>query len=392
MNEAQVRAWLAEGEGPQIEFKERYSSRALETLVAFANTDGGQVLLGVNDAGRIVGIADPDKVVESVLSACREAISPPITPLVEIVWLAEGAVVVAQVQPSGRMHTKSGAVFVRHGRQTRKATHEEIWQLTLRERPEVYERQPATGAQWSDLDIARLREYFRARAPRAESVEASLSELAIADGFAVVSAGQTLPTIAGMVLFGREPQRYNASWGITALRIRGQELDRNRVVDRRELTGPADALIEAALRFVRDHMQVAYQFAPADARRREIPAYSLDAVREAVANAVAHREYHPAEQSQLRVFDDRLEVQNPGGLLSGLTLEEVLRGGMARRRNEIISEVLRQWGYVEKVGFGLVFIRQRMRELGAAEPRFEATPSHFIVTMPARTLPVDTES
>jgi len=381
---AQVQTWLAQGEGPQIEFKERYTSRVIETLAAFANGSGGQVVIGVDNTGHIVGLADPEQVAESVISACREAISPPITPLVSIVRPAEGAVVVAQIQPTGRMHGKAGAVLVRHGRQTRKATRDEIRQLILRETPEVYERQPAAGARWSDLDTVRLREYFRSRAPRAAAVEANLSELAIAAGLAVVSAGQTLPTVAGMVLFGREPQLYNASWGITALRIRGRELNRNRIVDRRELTGAADALIEAALRFVAEHMQIAYQFELGDIRHREVPQYSLDAVREAMANVVAHREYHPPEQSQLRIFDDRLEVQNPGGLLPGLTLEEVLRGGVARRRNEVISEILRQLGYVEKVGFGLVFIRQRMRELGAPEPHFESTLSHFIVTMPVR--------
>ena len=268
----------------------------------------------------------------------------------------------------------------------------EQWTNNNCETPEAFERQAATGARWSDLDLVRLREHFRLRAPRAESLEAALPELAVAAGLAVVSAGQTLPTIAGMVLYGRDPQHYNASWGITALRIRAQTLDRNRVVDRRELTGSADALIEAALRFVTDHMQVGYQFDAAAARRQEIPEYSLDAVREAVANAVAHRDYQPAEQTQLRIFDGRLEVQNPGGLLPGLTLEEVLRGGVARRRNEVISEVLHQLGYVEKVGFGLVFIRQRARELGAAEPRFEASPSHFLVSIPARRQPASAAS
>jgi predicted HTH transcriptional regulator len=119
-----------------------------------------------------------------------------------------------------------------------------------------------------------------------------------------------------------------------------------------------------------------------------ITPHSLDAVREAITNAVAHLDYQPAETIQVCMFDDRLEVQNPGGLLPGLTLDTVLRGGIARRRNEVISEFLKQWGYVEKAGFGIVFIRQRMRELGAGEPRFEATPTHFFVTLPARELPV----
>lgn len=275
-------------------------------------------------------------------------------------------------------------VFVRHGRQTRRATRDEIRALTLRETPEVFETLPATGAAWTDLDLPRLREHFHTVAPKASSVEAGLIDLAITVRLAVVQAGQTLPTNAGLVLFGCEPQRYNSSWGITALRIRGTTFDRDLVIDRRELTGTADALVEAGQQFVADHMQVAYQFKMNHVKRQDLPQYSLDAVREAITNAVAHRDYQPAETTQMRMFDDRLEVQNPGGLLPGLTLDAVLRGGIARRRNEVISEFLKQWGYVEKAGFGIVFIRQRMRKLGAGEPRFEATPIHFIATLPAR--------
>ena len=143
--------WLDAGEGEHTEFKERYSSRVIESLVAFANTAGGRVLIGVDDRGRIVGLPDADKVVESVLSACREAVSPPLLPLVEIVRHPEGVLVVARIEATGRMHAKSGAVLVRHGRQTRRASAEEIRTLTLRETPEAYEASPCPSAAWAGI-------------------------------------------------------------------------------------------------------------------------------------------------------------------------------------------------------------------------------------------------
>ncbi|MFZ2360522.1 MAG: RNA-binding domain-containing protein [Anaerolineae bacterium] len=374
---------LNAGEGLTVEFKERYSSHVIETLTAFANTQGGQVLIGVTDSGQVVGLADPNKVIESVLSACREAISPPLSPQIEAVKLTNGTVVLARVESTGRMHAKGGAVFIRHGRQTRRASNEEIRLLTLRETPEVFERLPATGSGVNDLDLQKLRAYFAAATPRALTEGVSVLDLAVSARLAVVQAGQTLPTNAGMVLFGQQPQRYNVSWGVTALRIRGRVYDRNLVTDRRELVGTAAELIEAGQSFVGDHMKIAYRFLPGDARRQDVPEYSLDALREALANAVAHRDYQPAETVQLRIFDDRLEVQSPGGLLPGLALPDLLRGGIARRRNEVISEVLRQIGYVEKAGFGMVFIQERCRQIGASDPQFVATPSHFVVTLPA---------
>jgi ATP-dependent DNA helicase RecG len=381
----QVTSWLRTGESATVEFKEKYVSRVIETLTAFANTQGGRVLIGVADNGQIVSLADPLKVVESVLSACREAISPSLSPQVEVVQLPAGAIVVAGVEATGRMHTKGGAVYIRHGRQTRRASSEEIRSLTLRETPEIFEQLPATGASVGDLDVPKLRAYFATAAQRAVTGGASVIDLAAGARLTVVQAGHTLPSNAGMVLFGQQPQRYNVSWGITALRIRGRSYDRDLVADRRELVGAADELIEAGQSFVADHMKVAYRFVSGDARRQDVPEYSLDAVREALANAVAHRDYQPAETVQLRIFDDRLEVQSPGGLLPGLVLSDLLRGGIARRRNEIISEALRHMGYVEKAGFGMVFIQERSRQIGAGDPQFMATASHFTVTLPANT-------
>ncbi|MDH4209369.1 MAG: putative DNA binding domain-containing protein, partial [Anaerolineae bacterium] len=206
MNAAKVAEWLASGEGRRIEFKERYSSKVIEALVAFANTAGGQVLIGVSSRGQVVGLADADRVVESVISACREAISPPLAPTVELVRLPEGAIVAAQVQATGRMHAKGGAVFVRHGRQTRRASGEEIRLLTLRETPQMYETLPCPGATWEDLDEAALRKYLTARAPGAlEEQGMSLATLAIGLKFAVQHGREqevVVPTVAGVALFG----------------------------------------------------------------------------------------------------------------------------------------------------------------------------------------------
>lgn len=385
MDEATVRSLLAQGAGPEVEFKERYSSRLLETIVAFANTRGGQILVGVDDKRhQIVSLVQPDREVEKVLNACRQAIDPPIEPAVRIVQLAEGRVVWLQVERTGRMQSKGGTVYVRHGRQTRRATAAEIRRLTLAETPEVYEKQPVLGATWADLDEDGLKEYFSTRAPRARVSGAQLRDLTATAGLAVREKRQLVPTIAGLLLFGKAPQRFNSNWQITALRFRGNEFDRDRYIDRRELSGTVDLLIEAGLQFVAGHMRILPQFLKEEATRHEVPEYPLPAVREALANAVAHRDYSVNERIQLRLFDNRLELQNPGTLLPDLTLDRVLQGRISRRRNDLISGVLRDKGYVEEVGFGLVFIRRQMRELGAPESRFEVTESHFTVTLPSR--------
>jgi len=386
MDAESIAAWLAVGEGEHTEFKEKYSSRVIESLVAFANTAGGCVLIGVDDRGRVVSLSDADKVVESVLSACREAVTPPLTPVVEIVRRPEGVLVAAQIEATGRMHAKSGAVLVRHGRQTRRASAEEIRSLTLREMPEAYEASPCSDATWAGLDEAALRKYFSARAPGAlEQPGLTLESLAIGQKFARRHGTEIVPTVAGYALFGGHPEWLQPTWRVTALRFSGTEIT-DPIVDRLDTEGPALRAIEQAEAFLRRNLRVARLLVDRGTHfeEQDIPEYPLAAAHEAIANAVAHRDYAASSQVFVRLYDNRLEIQNPGGLLPGLTLEQVLAGGESRRRNPVIAEVLRQMGKMTTVGRGLVLIRQEMARLGSPPPEFASDWQLFRVTLLSR--------
>ena len=381
-----IAAWLAAGEDSHTEFKEKYSSRVIESLVAFANTAGGRVLIGVNDRGQVVGLSDAARAVESVLSACREAVSAPLTPVVKVVQLPTGTIVVAQVKATGRMHAKSGSVFVRHGRQTRRGSSEEIRLLTLRETPEAYETSPCPGAAWRDLDEVALRKYFSARAPGAlEQPGLTLTTMAIGQKFAVRHGDGATPTVAGCVLFAGHPEWQQPTWRVTALRFSGIQIT-DPIVDRLDSEGPALRAIEQAESFLRRNLRVARLLVDRGTHfeEQDVPEYPLAAAHEAVANAVAHRDYASPSQVFVRLYDDRLEIQNPGGLLAGVTLEQVLAGGESRRRNPVIAEVLRQMGKMTTVGRGLALIRQEMARLGSQPPEFASEPQHFRVTLPSR--------
>ncbi len=383
-----VSAWLTAGEGEHTEFKEKYSSRVIESLVAFANTAGGYVLIGVDDRGRVVGLSDADKAVESVLSVCREAVSPPLTPMVKIVRRPEGVLVVAQIEATGRMHAKSGAVLVRHGRQTRRASADEIRLLTLRETPEAYEALPCPSGTWASLDEAALKKYFSARAPGAlDQPGLTLEVLACGQKFATCEGrgDEVVPTVAGCTLFGSHPEWLQPTWRVTALRFSGTEITAP-IVDRLDTEGPALRAIEQAEAFLRRNLRVARLLIDRGTHfeEQDVPEYPLAAAHEAVANAVAHRDYAAPTQVFVRLYDDRLEIQNPGGLLPGLTLERVLAGGESRRRNPVIAEVLRQMGKMTTVGRGLALIRQEMAKLGSSEPEFLSDGQHFRVILPSR--------
>jgi predicted HTH transcriptional regulator len=266
------------------------------------------------------------------------------------------------------------------------ATAEEIRQLTLRETPEAYESLPCPGARWADLDEAALRKYFSSRAPGVLDQQGiSVEALAVGQRFAAQRGEAVVPTVAGCALFGSHPEWLQPTWRVTALRFSGTEITAP-IVDRLDTEGPALRAIEQTEAFLRRNLRVARLLMDRGTHfeEQDVPEYPLAAAHEAVANAVAHRDYAVPSTVFVRLYDDRLEIQNPGGLLPGLTLEQVLAGGESRRRNPVIAEVLRQMGKMTTVGRGLALIRQAMAELGSPPPEFTSDTQHFRVTLPSR--------
>ncbi len=249
-----------------------------------------------------------------------------------------------------------------------------------------YEATPCPAATWSHLDEPALRKYFSARAPGVlDQPGMTLAALACGQRFALRQGEQVIPTVAGCVLFGAHPEWLQPAWRVTALRFSGIEITAP-IVDRLDTTGPALRAIEQAEAFLRRNLRVARLLLDKGTHFQEedVPEYPLAAAHEAVANAVAHRDYAAPTQVFVRLYDDRLEIQNPGGLLPGLTLEQVLVGGESRRRNPVIAEVLRQMGKMTTVGRGLALIRHEMARLGSPAPQFWSDGQSFRVTLPSR--------
>lgn len=284
------------------------------------------------------------------------------------------------------MDTEIVSTWLQAGENEHTEFKEEIRMLTLRETPEAYEATPCAGAEWASLDDAALRKYFSARAPGVlEQPGLTLETLATGQKFAARRGHDIVPTVAGCVLFGRHPHWLQPAWRVTALRFSGNEIT-SPIVDRLDTESPALRAIEQTEAFLRRNLRVARLLVDRGTHfeEQDVPEYPLAAAHEAVGNAVAHRDYAVSTQVFVRLYDNRLEIQNPGGLLPGLTLEQVLAGGESRRRNPVIAEVLRQMGKMTSVGRGLVLIRQEMAALGSPTPQFASDGEHFRVTLPSR--------
>jgi ATP-dependent DNA helicase RecG len=244
---------------------------------------------------------------------------------------------------------------------------------TSHEAPGAYERRPCPGARWTALDETALDAYFA----EPETSVPDSSALAAREGLIVRRDSALQPTVAGYVLFGVHPERQRPAWRVVALRLSGTDR-RAPVADRLETEGPAPQAIAQVEAFLLRNLQ------PAHTKGQATQDYPLAAVGEAVANAVAHRDYAAPSQVFVRLFSDRLEIESPGGLLPGATLQELLAGGQSRPRNPVIAGALRRMGLMAEAGRGLALIREEMARLGSPPPEFAADAHSFRVTLLSR--------
>lgn len=390
MEQTSLEQLIAHQEGQTLEFKREFSTDIVKEVVAFANTEGGVILIGIDDDGAVVGLEDDlQRLEERIVNLCRSRCQPAILPSIEMTQLEGKQILVVRVEEGRRKPYKANEVtYVRVGSTCRHANRDEEYRMFIESGEIVFEQTPVQGATFADLDRPKLAHYVELRAPGAVTVnQMPLERLALRLGFVCEEGEELVPTVAGLLLFGQYPQLALPQSGISAVRFLGTDLA-DPLLDRAEIEGTLDQLIVQAAQFVRRNERVAAVFGTDFPSRTDMPEYPIWSVREVLANAVSHRDYSVRGQRvMLRMFDDRLEVFNPGGLMPGVTLEELERMEVVPpRRNPLLVRVLREWGIVEEVGRGLTRIRREMQEHGSGEPVFRADRRSFTVILPARVI------
>ena len=389
---------VANGESSGVEFKRDVlqNHEFAKELVAFSNLEGGMVVLGVDDDGRIAGLTR-DRLEEWVMTACRDKIRPGIIPFFETVRDMQPGVDVAIVRvPRGfnvhsRWHNNRHTYYIRVGTQSREPTPEELSRLFQPRGTFRAELRPVSGSTIDDLDRRRLKDYFervRQQDVPADGDEAGWRTLLV-NTEVMVEDGATL---SGMLLFGIAPNRFVPQAGIDAAAFPGLEKD-YAARERRALRGPMTplmdrhgavleaGLVDQALEFVRRNTPMTASL-EGGTRRIERPAYPDEAVREAVVNALVHRDYLLANTDvELAAYRDRLEIISPGRLPNGITPER-MRAGTRAARNQLLKDVMRDYGYLEHMGMGVPRkIVRGMREHNETDPDLVEEGERFIVRL-----------
>jgi ATP-dependent DNA helicase RecG len=455
MNRTELLELVHNGENSGVEFKrDTEDNRALaKELVAFANFQGGRVLLGVDKVRTIYGLTriDPgagtgdqprtyDRLEEWVMQACRDKIRPEIIPYFEVIRDVEPGkdVAIVEVERGWTVHhvwhEQHRTYYIRVGTLSREASPEELERLFQQRGAFRVEVRPVSGSSFEDLDVRRLVDYFARIRSQAVPLDEPLSEWretseeqakreggqqtwheifdlmlrewretqrkaweSLLINTEILDSSERHPaTVAGLLLFGKNPKRHLPQSGIDAVAYDGPEKD-YAARERLSLRGPMVALrgaggavvesgvVEEAVAFVRRNTQVRAELVDG-ARREEHWDYPEEAVREAVVNALVHRDYLlSATDIELSVYSNRIEIISPGRLPNGVTPER-MRIGCRAARNQLIKDTMRDYGYLEHMGMGVPRkIVKLMRENNGTEPELVEDGERFIVRLWKRT-------
>lgn len=402
MNPAELAGLIRNGEDSGLEFKrdDIQNYDLAKEIVSFLNLEGGTVLLGVEDDGKISGTAR-ENLDEWIAELCRTKIEPPVIPSLSWARNVEPGKHVLAVRvtlgpdkPYARVHNGRRTYFIRVGSTCREASREELERMFQASGRLHYGLKPVSGAALEALDRRRMRDYFTrvlgGAAPADEDVVGWQKLLRNLD-LMTVSAGQTVATIDGMLLFGKNPKRFVPQSGIRALCYPGTDPDYATRADE-DLKGAmvplgaADGsivetgLVEQAWDFVRRNTQPSAHLE--GARRVDRWDYPDAVIREAMVNALVHRDYSIAGSDiMLAIYADRLEIQSPGRLPNTVTLEG-MKAGMRYARNQTLVNVMRDYRYVDFRGMGVKDkIIPGMRAHNNTEPEFIAEESRFTVRL-----------
>jgi ATP-dependent DNA helicase RecG len=313
-----------------------------------------------------------------VVNVSRHNCEPAVPVTLEHVAL-EGRDILAVHVPDGqdKPYRANRRVYVRIGTDVHEATREEVARLMVESGRVQYERLAVPDADLGELDDALLRQYFTEvrHLPHPDDA-AERARVLVNLGFATRHAGRVVPTVAGLLLFGTRPQDRLEAATLKCAFFHGQHQG-SQLRDRADVVGPLHRVIDDGAGFVARNRRLVPRME--GIRRVDVPEYPDYSVREALANALAHRDWSlEGAKVRLFMFDDRLEIWSPGRLPPPITLERL--GYDQFSRNRLIARVLVERGYIEEVGLGIRRMRDEMADLGLPEPEFREDGFSFVIT------------
>lgn len=370
---------LSRNEGKTLEFKENLKSltQVIKTIIAFANTAGGIIVAGVQDRTKaIIGITNPLDEEERLANAISATIAPLLIPDIETQTFRNKELIIIRVpHVVGPYYIKSEGVeksaYVRFGSTNRVADISTLETLKLLARNISFDELPATESTIESLNLELIEDTFK-------NVGKSVSEEKIKMlGITVNYANKVYPSNGGILIFGLN--RFKLFPDAMVRCARFLTTTRETIVDQIDIKEDLPTSINSAISFIKRNTRTGLEIGPI--RSTQIPEYPAVAIREGLMNAVLHADYAITGTSILiAIFEDRIEMTNPGALPFGLTLEAALAGS-SKLRNRVIGKIFRELKFIEQWGSGFRRIIDACIQRGLKLPKFEELGNQFRLTI-----------
>lgn len=362
-----------------VEFKNSLSEidQILETISAFSNTKGGTIYIGVADDGQIKGVSIGKGTLESLANSIKQNTDPKIFPdIIEVKKYSKTIIKVFVPEYPVKPVWVKEKVFVRVGKTNQRITVEKIRQLIKTNTPFHWDKQISSEFKLSDISVKDIK-YFvqRVKDERNSELEPKAKTSAVLEKLNLVKSGKL--TNAAILLFGKDPQKYfPRSLVKCALFADNKAID---FLDFKDVGGTIINQVPEVLLFLRKQLNISVKIS-GKPERDEIWEIPREALREAVINAICHRSYDDTGNVQVRIFNNKVEIWNPGTLPESITIESLKKEHRSIPRNELIARCFYLIKYIEQWGTGTNRIINLCKEAGLKEPKFEIRNGDFVVT------------
>lgn len=364
---------IERGEGQTLEFKAKMPRpmQLAAAICAFANAEGGNIIIGINDKGEILGLEGEGQDFERAIERVRDLCFPPV-PIEAQRFSFQGKEIGVIVVPrSPFVHsTGDGKYLIRSGSINRPLTPTEILSLLQSRYRIPFDSEPVRAARLEDLQLDKIQTLWRdAQVTAPQEIESLLLSAKIA----AETQGEVKPTLAGILVFGKDPQRYVPQSRIQVIKF----VTSGEVTDTAEFKGTLPEQANQALNFIKTSTDVIVRVK--GFKREDRPRFPLLAMREFVVNALIHRDYsYTGSGIRVLLYPDRFEVHSPGGLPVPLDRDKLLTYSYSR--NPVIMDLMYRLGYAERFGMGLMRTLQLAKEQGYPEPTFSSMAAWFTAT------------
>lgn len=363
-----LQKWVSEWEGPAMEFKSSIQKEVGETISAFANTYGGIIIFGVEAKKKeLKGLNNPDEEsrrLREILDQCK----PNPKPEQEFIRHEGKTFIILKLEQFPYSQNPcffNKRCFVRQGTTNLELSGEELIDF-LKKRTLLNFEESKTKAQMTELDYEKLNSFLKRRKITIEGITEEDYKRILAGLNVANYNGEFFLKNVSLLFFAKEPRKFFSNLEVRIVKYSGTEPELGSIKLDKQIHGTIPELIETSFKIIMENVGKRYTIVGPE--RKDVPEYPQESIRELVSNAIGHRDYFESKSVLVELFDDRLQITNPGGLLQGQNIVNFDK--TPQHRNPIVYRLLHEFGLGEGLGLGIRLIRKQFREAKLPDPEF----------------------